>query len=269
MERIRLQELFGSRRPLIGMVHLPPLPGAPGYHMPVTAIGEHAVREANLLCAAGFDAVLVENFGDAPFFGRRVPPQTLAALAVVTADVVRSVACPVGINVLRNDARAALAVCAAAGARFFRVNVHVGAMLTDQGWIEGDAARTVRVRQRLVPGAALLADVHVKHAAPPHGWTLEQAAQDTWRRGRADALVVSGTATGAATEVARVAAVRRAVPEAVILIGSGLDPENAAALLAVADGAIVGSAVQHDGRAGHGVDPERARALVAAARACD
>lgn len=266
MQPADLFAAFGTRRPLIGMIHLPPLPGAAGHDTPVAQIATQAVEQAQVLVDAGFHAVLAENYGDAPFFGRRVPAATVAALAVIAAELVARVDCPVGINVLRNDARAALAICAAAGTRFLRVNVHVGAMLTDQGWIEGEAAVTLRARERLAPDVLILADVHVKHAAPPHGWSLEQAAQDTWHRGRADALIVSGTGTGAATDPDRIGQVRAAVPAAPILVGSGLTAANAARLLAVADGAIVGSAVQHDGVAGRGVDPERARALVDAVR---
>jgi hypothetical protein len=267
MDRIDLNALFGTSRPLIGMVHLPPLPGAPLTGPPLPALAEWAIAQAELLSAAGLDAIILENYGDAPFFKRRVPAATIAALAIVLADVVRNAALPVGINVLRNDARAAVALCATAGARFFRVNVHVGAMLTDQGWIEGEAARTMRMRRQLAPGAALLADVHVKHAAPPAGWKLDQAARDTWERGAADALIVSGSATGRRTETARLETVRNAVPDAPLLIGSGLTAGNAAELLRIADGAIVGSALQHDGIAGRGVDARRAGALVAAARA--
>ena len=266
MDRVDLTALFGTSRPLIGMVHLPPLPGAPRTGPPVAALAAWAVEQTSLMAEAGLDGVIVENYGDAPFFKQRVPAETVAAMAVVVASVVSSTSLPVGVNVLRNDARAALALCAATGARFFRVNVHVGAMLTDQGSIEGQAARTLRSRRALAPGCALLADVHVKHATPPAGWKLDQAARDTWDRGGADALIVSGTATGRRTELARLETVRNAAPDAPLLVGSGLNEENAAELLTVADGAIAGSALQHDGVAGRGVDPRRAKALVAAVR---
>jgi membrane complex biogenesis BtpA family protein len=246
------------------MVHLQPLPGAPRWGGSLEAVRQRALADARALEAGGVDGILVENFGDAPFYPGAVPPETIAAMATLTADVVRAVGVPVGVNVLRNDAAAALAVAVAAGARFIRVNVHTGAMLTDQGWIEGRAHETLRLRARMAPDVAIAADVLVKHATPPPGADLRRAAADTWERGLADVLIVSGEATGAETDPARVRAVKAAVPEATVWVGSGVRPENAAALLAIADGAIIGSAFQRGGRAGEPVEPERVRAVMEA-----
>lgn len=270
MHPIPLSEIFGNARPLIGMVHLLPLPGSPRWGGSMTAVIERAVADASALEAAGFDGVLVENYLDAPFYPERVPVETATALAVCAREVVRSVRVPVGVNVLRNDAEAALAVALAAGGRFVRVNVHTGAMLADQGLLTGRAHETLRLRGRLGgEGIALFADVWVKHAVPLPGADLQRTAEDTFYRGLADALIVTGPGTGRATDPERVTLVREAVPEAPVLVGSGVTAEVAARVLAVADGAIVGSAVQRDGRAGQGVDPERAAAFVRAARAGD
>jgi uncharacterized protein len=225
-----------------------------------------ARRDAAALAAGGVDAVLVENFGDAPFHPDAVPPETVAALCLAVAEVRRTIDLPVGVNVLRNDARAALGVAAAAGATFIRVNVHTGAMLTDQGWISGRAHETVRQRAVLAGDVAILADVLVKHAVAPAGLDVAAAAQDTWERGGADALIVTGSATGAAAEPARLRAVRAAVADAPLLVGSGVTEANAAAMLELAAGAIIGSAFMTGGRAGAGVDPERVRRLMTAIR---
>jgi uncharacterized protein len=265
-ERIATRALFGADRALVGMVHLPALPGAPGWGGSMQAVLDAACGDAQALQHAGFHGILIENFGDAPFAGAAVGPVTVAALTAAVAAVLREVTVPVGINVLRNDAAAALAIAVATGARFMRVNVHTGALLTDQGWLTGQAHDTLRERARLGANVAILADVLVKHAVIPPGLDAGAAARDTWHRGHADALVVSGGATGEATPGSRLDAVRAAVPDAPLWIGSGLAPANAAALLARADGAIVGSAVQRDGRAGNRVDAARARALIDAAR---
>lgn len=172
---------------------------------------------------------------------------------------------PVGVNVLRNDARAALGIAVATGARFIRVNVHAGVMFTDQGVLEGRAHETLRVRRALEREVAILADLLVKHATPPAGLTAPDAARDAWERGRADALVVSGPATGRAPGVERLRAVRQAVPEAPLWIGSGLTAENAPELLPLVDGALVGSALQKHGRTGSGVEASRVRRFVEAA----
>jgi membrane complex biogenesis BtpA family protein len=252
--------------PLIGMVHLGPLPGAPRFAGDLDAVLAAAVADADTLAAAGFDAVLVENFGDAPFFADDVPKATVAALTRAVAEVRRVVAVPVGVNVLRNDAPAALAVAAATGAAFIRVNVLSGTMNTDQGVITGRAAEVARLRASLGIPVVVLADVFVKHAIPPAGLTLEQAAADAWERAGADGLIVTGSGTGKPASLDDVARVKAAAPGAPVFVGSGVAAATVAEVLRRADGAIVGTSLKHEGRIDAPVDPERARALVAAAR---
>jgi hypothetical protein len=237
----------------------------------MTPVLERARADAGRLASGGVDGIVVENFGDVPFFAGAAPPETVAALTLaVTAvmDAARAaVPRPVGVNVLRNDARAALGVAAATGAAFVRVNVHTGTMWTDQGPITGDAARTLRARDRLCPAVAIFADVHVKHATPPGGEALEAAAADAWHRGLADALIVSGASTGGATDPEEVRRVCRAVPAAPVWVGSGVTPDSVSALVeAGARGFVVGSALQEEGVSGAPVDTDRVATLVAAVR---
>jgi hypothetical protein len=262
LERIGPATIFPVRMPLIGMLHAPPLPGAPAWGGDLEAVLERVLQDAERLRAGGVDGLLLENYGDVPFHADAVPPETVAALAVLAREVRRAAPLPLGVNVLRNDAAAALAVAAAAGAAFIRVNVHSGAMLTDQGWIQGRADATLRRRATLRVPVMIAADVFVKHAVPPAGLELAQAARDTWERARAEVLILSGAGTGEATPVERLAQVRAALPDAPLWIGSGLTPENAPALLPHADGAIVGSTLQRDGRAGASVERERVARLV-------
>jgi hypothetical protein len=264
---VSLHEIFPAPKPVVGMVHLLPLPGAPRWGGSMDRVLERALADARALADGGVDGVLVENFLDAPFYPARVPAETIAALAVVVREVATAVAVPVGVNVLRNDALAGVSIACAAGARFVRVNVHTGAMLGDQGWLHGEAHETLRLRARLGARVAILADVLVKHAVAPPGLDIAQAARDARHRGLADGLVVSGAATGEATDPTRILSVKRAVPDTPVWIGSGITPENARALLDIADGAIVGSTLMHDGRAGEGVDPARVRELMAAVAA--
>jgi membrane complex biogenesis BtpA family protein len=184
-------------RTVIGMVHLPPLPGSPRWDGSMTRVVAAALADAGALVEGGVDAVLVENFNDMPFTPGRVEPATVAAMSVVAAEVRRALPrTPLGLNVLKNDARAALAVAAAAGAEFIRVNVHAGAVLADQGIVQSDAYGTLRDRRLLGVDVAIFADVGGKHAVPLGPVDLEQTARDLVHRGLADALVVSGPATG-------------------------------------------------------------------------
>jgi membrane complex biogenesis BtpA family protein len=244
------------------MVHLPPLPGSPRFTHDLDAVIEFARRDALILKDAGFPALMVENFGDAPFYPDLVPPITVAAMTRAVAAVAESTGLPIGVNVLRNDAFSALAIAAATGAPMIRVNVLAGLMNTDQGPIVGKAAEVVRERQRLCPDVAILADVLVKHASPPFGITIEQAGLDTWERGGADALIVSGTGTGVIPDLDEATRLRKAIPEARILIGSGSSAAGLGAFAGIADGAIVGSSIKVDGKVLNQVDPDRALELV-------
>lgn len=251
---------------LIGMVHLPPLPGSPRASESMSAIIRRAVDEARLLTSAGFDGLMVENFGDAPFAAGCVPPETIAAMAIVVDHVVRAVKAPVGVNVLRNDALAALAVAATARAAFIRVNVLSGAYATDQGIITGAAHELLRRRAALAPWVRIAADVHVKHAVPISQPDIALAAEETTRRGGADALIVSGPATGWPVDFAELRRVREAVPECPLWIGSGATPETLGELLSIADAAIIGTSLKRGGVTTAPLDSRKVRAAAAAGR---
>ena len=256
----RHDKLWPGRKPVVGVIHLLPLPGSPRWRGSMAEILDRALMETEILLGEGLDGVLVENFLDAPFYPGPVPPETVSAMTVVAHAVVQRSDLPVGVNVLRNDAGAALAVAASTGASFIRVNIHTGSMFTDQGLIHGEAHRTLRLRRTLGSDAAILADVQVKHASPPPGAALESTAKDTWHRGLADGIILTGSETGAPVLPERIRRVREALPrEGRIWAGSGATPETAAALLDDADGIIVGSALQSGGRAGGGVEGARVR----------
>jgi membrane complex biogenesis BtpA family protein len=256
----RHEKLWPGRKPVVGVIHLLPLPGSPRWRESVAEILDRALIEADILLDEGLDGVLVENFLDAPFYPGPVPPETVAAMTVVLQAVVRRSGVPVGVNVLRNDAYAALAVAACTGASFIRVNIHTGSMFTDQGLIHGEAHRTLRQRRALGSDVAILADVLVKHASPPPGSSLETAARDTWYRGLADGVILTGTETGSPVRSEEIRRIREALPrEGRIWVGSGATPEMAAALLEDADGILVGSALQSGGKAGGGVERARVR----------
>lgn len=259
MPRIPLP--FSSPFPVVGMVHLAPLPGSPGWEGSMDRVVDRAMEDALALLQGGVDGILVENYGDTPFHPSGVGPETVASMTRVVADICRHTPVPLGINVLRNDAAAALGIALATGASFIRVNVHVGTMFTDQGRLDGSAHETLRRRHALggmATGVAILADVLVKHAVPPWGVTAGSQAQDLWHRGGADALLVTGRATGQATPLADLKEVAMAVPGAPVWVASGVTPEEVEALLSAgACGAIVGSAFQRHGMAGAGVEGRR------------
>lgn len=238
LTRATFAERFAARA-VFGMVHLGPLPGAPLFES-MDAVLEAALADARAIAKGGCDGLVVENFGDRPFTKGRVEAETVAAMTRAVCEIAREVRLPIGINVLRNDALSALGIAAATGAAFIRVNVHTGAMVTDQGIIEGEAYTTLRKRAALAPDVLIFADFLVKHATP----LGEPSPKDLRLRGLADALIVSGRETGAAADPARLAALREAVPDAPLIVGSGLTTSSSFD----ADAAIVGTAIQVDGR---------------------
>ncbi len=264
---------FGASKPVVGMVHLPPLPGAPRYDPEAGREGLHesARRDAERLAAGGVDAVMVENFGDVPFYPEDVPKPVVAEMASLARTVRESAGLPVGVNVLRNDGPAAVAVAAASGADFVRVNVHVGARVADQGILEGRAHETARLRERIdASGVRILADVDVKHSAPlaDPGYEAESLAESA-ERGLADGVVVSGARTGRETPLADV---ERAVErrddlglDAPVFVGSGVTARNVDELLSIADGVVVGTALKEGGETTAPVSVGRVEELVAAA----
>jgi membrane complex biogenesis BtpA family protein len=232
------------------------------------SVVDQALADADLLLKAGFPALIVENFGDAPFFATSVPPETVAAITKAVDAVRTATDLPTGVNVLRNDALSALAIAAVTGSELIRVNILSGLMFTDQGPITGQAAELARKRRALGSEVEVWADILVKHATPPPGTDATQAAIDTIERGGADAVIVSGAGTGSAPDMSRLETVRAAVgPEVRVAVGSGATSETMSDLAAVADTIIVGSATKVDGDATKPVDPERAGALVRAADA--
>lgn len=255
-----------TERAVVGMVHLDPLPGAPTFDGDREAIREAALRDARRLEAGGVDAVLVENFGDAPFYADGVPTHVVASMAALVRDVRDAVDVPVGVNVLRNDAEAAVSVAAGAGAAFVRVNVHTSARLTDQGVVTGRAAETMRLRDRLDADVSVLADVNVKHSAALADRPLGEVVAELVERGLADGLVASGAGTGQEASLDHVQDVAAATGElsedVPVFVGSGVTRETVAATLDVADGAIVGTALKQGGETTGPVDESRVRALV-------
>ncbi len=261
-----LKQVFQTNRPIIGVVHLLPLPSSPRWGGSLKAIVDRAEQEATALAAGGVDAILIENFFDAPFAKDQVDPAVVSAMTVVIQHLQQLIALPVGVNVLRNDARSALAIATCTQARFIRVNVLTGVMATDQGIIEGCAHDLLRYRRDLGSDVAILADVLVKHARPIGTPNLTVAVQDTIERGLADAVILSGWATGSPPRPEDLELAKTAAPQVPVLVGSGATWDNIGALLQVADGAIVASSLKRRGQRDRPIDPARVTQFVEAAR---
>jgi len=262
-------ELFGRDSALVGMIHVAALPGTPGGSLPVREIAVRAAGEARLLADAGFDALILENMHDVPYLRREVGPEIVAAMTAAGEAVRSAVRLPLGFQVLAGANRAAVAVAHAVGGRFVRAEGFVFAAVADEGILEeADAGPLLRYRKAIGADAVrILADVKKKHSA--HALTADVDLPETAKAAEffgADGVVVTGTATGAATDAGEVAAVRGAVGVPVA-VGSGVTPETAAGLLAHAHALIVGSWYKEGGDWASPPDAGRARELVRAVEA--
>jgi membrane complex biogenesis BtpA family protein len=263
-----LDELFDVQKPIMGMVHLWPLPGSPGYDgQGMEPILEQARRDAELLLEGGVDGLIVENMWDLPYYvGSDVQIEAVTAQAVAARVVAEMADVPVGVNVIHNGWEAELAIAVAAGLDFMRICILTGARLWDTGDLdEGCAGDLLRRRRELgAEHLKLFADVDKKHSVPFPGLDLETHIEWT-EFYRADALIVSGRMTGSAPPLDKV---RRAKDAATrpILMGSGTTEDNIADFLQYADGAIVGSSLKVDAVAENPVDLGRVQRYMAAVR---
>ncbi|MEH2316711.1 photosystem I biogenesis protein BtpA [Nostoc sp.] len=261
-----LYQIFKTRSPIIGVVHLLPLPTSPRWGGSLKAVIGRAEQEAAALASGGVDGLIVENFFDAPFSKNQVDPVVVSAMTIVVQRIQNLVTLPIGLNVLRNDAKSAMAIASCVQAQFIRVNVLTGVMATDQGLIEGEAHQLLRYRRELGSDVKILADVLVKHARPLSSPNLTVAVKDTIERGLADGVILSGWATGSPPNLEDLELACGAANGTPVFIGSGANWENIDTLMQAADGVIVSSSLKRHGRIEQPIDPIRVSQFVEAAR---
>jgi uncharacterized protein len=263
---VNLHQIFKTPNPIIGVVHLLPLPTSPRWGGSLKAVIDRAEQEVTALASGGVDGVIVENFFDAPFTKNQVDPAVVSAMTLIVQRLMNLVTLPVGINVLRNDAHSAMAIATCVPCQFIRVNVLTGVMATDQGFIEGQAHQLLRYRRELGSDVKILADVLVKHARPLGSPNLTTAVQETIERGLADGVILSGWATGSPPSLEDLELASAAAHGTPVFIGSGANWENISTLMQAADGVIVSSSLKRRGKIEQPIDPIRVSQFVEAAR---
>jgi uncharacterized protein len=243
---MELFKIFKTLKPLIGMVHLSPLPGSPKFCGDFSKVLSLAVNDAKTLAAAGFDGIIVENFGDIPFYPDRIPVETVTFMTRIITEIQHQTSLPIGVNVLRNDAISALAIAKAVDAKFIRTNVHIGVTTSEQGWLTGRAHNVARYNKQLCNDVAVFADVAVKHSYPFVTINIKNQIVDAVERSMADAIIVSGDRTGKGPEFVQVEEAKKTCSDlnVPLLVGSGVNFDNVKELLKIADGAIIGSALK-------------------------
>jgi hypothetical protein len=256
-------------RSLIGMVHVHALPGSPGNQTTVDLIAAQATTEARVLVDAGFDAIIIENMHDRPYAqGLEIGPETVAAMTRIALEVQAITQIPLGVQILSCGNTQAIAVAAAVSAQFIRCENFVFSHVADEGLLaRAEAGPLLRFRKSIgADDVAVFADIQKKHAA--HAITADLSIEDLAHAAEfsgADGLIVTGQWTGTPTNPDDIRRVR-SVTDLPVIVGSGVTPDNAPAMLEHADALIVGSSIKHDGVWSNPVDPARCRALREATR---
>lgn len=261
------ENIFPSGKAVIGMIHIPALPGTPGGQTATfNALTKFALTELETLQNGGVDGVIVENFWDTPYYPNRVPSLTIAAMAAIIGQVISKASVPVGVNILYNDFKAEIAIARAVGAGFIRAEVFVDPSLSETGLIEPSAAQLVRERELIrAEEVAIFADVQGKNTTPLWQRPLSESALDAEQRGHADAIIITGAGTGRPVSIQELKDLR-AVVSIPLIIGSGVTSESVPELLQHCDGAIVGSYFKTNGKIDQPTDLDRVRNLIRAVK---
>jgi len=239
-----LKAMFSETKPIIGMVHLRPLPGSPLYRPgSMRKVCATAVEEALLLQEGGVDGIQVENIWDYPYLKcEEIGHETVAGLTAAAIKVKEAVEIPIGINCHLNGVLQSIAVAVVTEARWVRVFEWTNAYISHAGYIEGAAGKALRYKNAIgAHDVKFLCDVNVKHGSHfiISDRSISEQARDAETEG-ADAIVITGWETGSPPdgELTRTVKEKVAVP---VLLGSGVNEENVTELLSLADGAIIGS----------------------------
>ncbi len=265
MSAALLKDLFGVTKPIIAMVHLPGLPGRPRHdrRAGVRAITDTVAADIAALQDAGVDGLLFCNEADLPY-QLGVGPAATAAMAAVIGAVRRELSRPFGVNLVW-DPVASLAVARATGASFVR-EVFTGVYESDLGVMRPDRGAIAAYRSGIgAEPVALFTNITPEFASSAASRTVAQRARSAAFLG-VDALLVSGAITGEPTDLAQLREAKEAAPGVPVLANTGVTADTVAGVLAVADGAIVGTSLKQDGITWNPVDPVRAAALMTAAR---
>ncbi|MFP4609348.1 MAG: BtpA/SgcQ family protein [Candidatus Aenigmatarchaeota archaeon] len=250
---------FEVEKPIIGVVHLPPLPGSPDFTS-MDDVVKRAMKDTESLVDGGVDGLIVENYGDKPFL-KKVSKMTVSSLSVVCSKLRDRFELPMGINVLRNDWESALSIAKALQLSFARINVYIGCCAAAEGLIEGEAGKMMRFKRRFDVPTSIFADIQVKHAETLYPKDIKRAATAASERGMADALIVTGKRTGRPVDLEDLKKAKNSVGIPV-LAGSGVDKSNVKEVLKRSDGAIIGTYFKEEGKTSNPVSEERVKSLM-------
>ncbi len=248
---------LGTPKPIIGMVHLPPLPGAPRYDTGggIQKLVDWAARDIEALQTGGVDAVMFGNEADLPYV-LKAPLDGVAAMASVVTALKPDLRVPFGVNYLW-DPVATVSVAVATGAQFAR-EIMTGVYASDMGLWNPDCAGALRLRSRLGRNdLKLLFNINAEFAASLDTRPIDLRAKSAVLSSLADVICVSGPMTGHGAEPSDLRRVKDALEDTPVFANTGVNLNTVSEILSIADGAIVGTHFKEDGDTWNPIDRKR------------
>ncbi|BBY66471.1 sgc region protein SgcQ [Mycolicibacterium helvum] len=258
-----LNDVFGVPKPIIAMLHLGALPGDPAYDTAsgMRKIVDDARRDLDALQTGGVDAVLISNEFSLPYL-TKTEPITAITMARVIGELLDEITVPFGANVLW-DGVASIDLAAATGAAFVR-EIFTGVYASDFGLWDTNVGYSARHRRRVDAGnVRLLFNVVPEATSYVAQRDLASITRSTVFNAKPDALVVSGLTAGAPTDSSALSTVKQNAGEVPVFVNTGMRAETAEQQLAIADGAVVGTALKKDGKFENHPDVNRVTELMA------
>ena len=259
----KFKNIFGEKKPVIGMIHLKALPGTPKYQFNNTAIIEKALQEAHTYKDAGIDALMIENMHDVPYLKNEVGHEISSLMAIIAYLIKKETGLPLGIQILAGANRAALAAAFNSAADFIRAEGFVFGHLADEGYIDSNAAELLRYRKHLgAENIAVFTDIKKKHSS--HALTQDLDIAEMAHAAEfflSDGLIITGIHTGSAADTREIIQVKQSV-DLPVLIGSGINSDNVSDFLSIADGLIIGSYFKKDNYWENDIDPGKVKQLM-------
>ncbi|GAA6291763.1 BtpA/SgcQ family protein [Enterocloster asparagiformis] len=260
------ENVFGTKKPLIGCLHMAALPGS--YYADPTMTYRDQIRrlkeDAKILMGEGFDACVFANEGDRPYLSQ-VGPETVASYVRIAAEVAVDLTIPYGCGVLI-DPIATLAVAKAIDAKFVRTYV-TGTYNGLFGWQTFNPGEIFRYQKQI--GAE---NVRVYTYFEPHAGTgmdtrpVENQIDGALLNLPIAGVLMGGPRAGLPPQATALGRVKERFPQTPLILGSGGRVDNIKELLTIADGVIIGTSIKKEGILWNQIDPQRAAAFVKAAR---
>jgi len=262
----RFYSLFDGKKPVIGMIHLLPLPGSPQYKNSMKEIENAALHDLYALENGGANAAIIENFGDIPYT-TQVSTATFASMCTIATKIAERASIPLGINIQYNCVEYEWALACAIGAKFIRVEAFVENRAGAHGVVYATAAELMRLKAFHPSETMIFADINAKHTTSLTNQPISLSVKEAIECG-ADALILTGIRTGVNPSIEDLVEVKEIASDTPILLGSGINISNASKYYESADGAIIGSSLKEDGNVFKRIDETRVKDFIKAVGSC-